>query len=129
MAFLEGLSSKDLGIAVAGEDFIAVQDHSEESRQSVAYRKAYGSDAPILRTIEAADEDTLSFTAVVLKSGAKKGLHQRERLKKMRDFEAQVRYGDETVTHRSCNWTRIGTRGSQNEVILDCDISIPGFSP
>lgn len=127
MAFLEGLSAKDLGLVINGQDFVAVQDHNEESRQEINWRGAYGTDGPVLRTIRGADEDTMNFTAVVLKSGASKGLNRKSQLKKLRDFEVTVRYGDESVTYRSCNWTRIGVRGTLTEVLLDCDISIPGF--
>jgi hypothetical protein len=127
MAFLEGLAAPDLGLALNNQDFVAVQDFSEESRQEITWRGAIGSDGPVLRTIRGADEDTMNFTAIVLKSGAIKGLNRKSQLKKMRDFEVKVRYGDEVVTYRNANWTRIGVRATQTEVMLDCDISIPGF--
>jgi hypothetical protein len=125
--FLEGLAGKDLGLALNNQDFVAIQDMNEESRQEINWRRAFGTDGPVLRTIVGADEDTLNFTAIVLKGGAVKGLNRKSQLKKMRDFEVMVRYGDEVVTYRSANWTRISVRSTHTEVMLDCDISIPGF--
>jgi hypothetical protein len=128
MPQLEALSAKDLGLFINNQDFVAVQDLTEESRQEITWRGAFGHDGPVLRTIRAADEDTLNFSAVVLKAGATRGLNKKSQLKLMRDFEVKVKQGEEILTFTHCNWTRISTRSSLTEVMLDCDISIPGFS-
>lgn len=127
MPTLEALSAKDLGLFINGQDFIAVQDLSEESRQEITWRGAFGHDGPVLRTLRAADEDTLSFTAIVLKAGAAKGMNKKSQLKLMRDFEVKVKQGDDVITFTNCNWTRLATRSTLTEVTLDCDISVPGF--
>lgn len=128
MPHLEALSAKDLGLVVNGKDFLAVQDLTEESRQEITWRGAFGSDGPVLRTIRAADEDTCSFSAIVLKDGAAKGMNKKSEMKKLRDFEVHVRQGVETITFRNCNWTRVSTRSTLTEVTLDCDLSIPGWA-
>ena len=128
MPHLEALSAKDLGLVVNGKDFLAVQDLTEESRQEITWRGAFGSDGPVLRTLRAADEDTCSFSAIVLKAGAAKGMNKKSELKKLQDFEVHVKQGDETITFRNCNWSRISTRSTTTEVTLDCDLSIPGWA-
>lgn len=127
MPTLEALSAVDLGVFVNGVDFVAVQDLSEESRQDITWRGAFGFEGPILRTIRAADEDTISFTAIILKAGAARGLNKKSELKTMRDFEVKVKQGEEVLTFTNCNWTRLATRSTLTEVTLDADISVPGF--
>lgn len=129
MAFLEALSAKDLGVFVNKQDFIGVQDASEETRQEITWRGMFGQDGPAMRTLRHADEDTLNFTAIVLKTGASRGLNKKSELKKMRDFDVTLKQGAEFLTYKMCNWTRISTRATLTEVTLDCDISVPGFNP
>src|SRR5262245_402449 len=112
MAFLEALSAEDFGVFVNGKDFVMVQDAADESRQEITWRGAFGTDGPVARTIRRADEDTFSFTAIVLKPGAAKGLNRKSELLNMpRDFEVHIRDGDGNITHYpKCNWTRIAVR-------------------
>jgi len=128
MAFLEGLSAKDLGIFLANKHFAAVQDMTEEMTQEITWRGGFGSDGPILRTIRNADENTVRFTAVLLRAGAAAGLNDEEVLRSMRDFDVQVKRGTRTVTYRNCNWRRISINSTLEQVTLDCDISIPGYT-
>lgn len=127
-AFLESFTAEDLGVVVNGEDFIAVQDHTEEFTQEITWRGGYGTDGPILRSIRAADEHTFSFSAVLTKQGAARGLSNINAIRDLRDFEVQIKFDDSTDTYRSCNWRRISRRGSLTEVMLDFDLSIPGFT-
>ena len=128
MAWLEGLSAADLGIFVAGLDFAATQDMTEEFRQEVRFQGAFGSDGPVLRTVRAADEDTVSFSAVLLKRGVARGMNDEEKLKQLRDFEVMTRRGDKVTVYRGCNWTRIAINSTREGVTLNCDISVPGYS-
>jgi len=129
MAFLEAISAKDLGVFIEKQDFLGVQDASEETRQEITWRGMFGTDGPAMRTIRHADEDTVNFTAIILKSGAARGLNKKSQLLQMHDFDVAIRQGTELLTYKMCNWTRIATRSTLTEVTLDCDISVPGFNP
>jgi len=127
--WLEGISAPDLGLLVAGEDFVATQDMEEEYRQEVNWRGAFGTDGPVLRTIRKADENTISFSAILLKSGVSKGMNDESKLTGIRDFQVQCRRGDRIVTYTGVNWTRINIRSTLTEVTLSADLSIPGYAP
>lgn len=128
MAWLEALNAPDLGIFVAGEDFAATQDMSEEFRQEVRFQGAFGVEGPVLRSVRAADEDEVTFTAVLLKRGVARGMNDETRLKTLRDFETMTRRGDLRNVYRGCNWTLIRINSGQDNVTLNCNISVPGFS-
>lgn len=129
MAWLEGLTAPDLDIAFDnGEHFAAVQEMSEEFRQEVTYQGAFGNDGPVLRRIRNADEGTVSFSAILLRSGAAAGMNDESVLRSMRDFDVQVNRGDRVVTYRGCNWNRISIRSTLDSVTLDCDLSVPGYA-
>jgi hypothetical protein len=128
MPFLEALSAKDFGVFVNNQDFVGVQDATDETRQEIQWRGMFGVDGPAIRSIRHADEDTFSFTAIILKAGAVKGLNKKSQLKKMRDFEVKIKDGSEITTYRNCNWSRVAVRRTQTEATLDCDISIPGYT-
>lgn len=130
MAWLKGLSAVDLGISFEnGKHFAATQEMTEELRQEVAFQGAFGTDGPVLRRIRPADEGTVSFTAVLLAEGAAQRMNDERVLKTMRDFDTQVVRGSNIVTYRGCNWNRISIRSTLDQVTLDCDITVPGFSP
>ena len=129
MAWLEGLTAVDLGISFQnGQDFATTQEMTEEFRQEVTYQGAFGSDGPVLRRLRSADEGTVSFTAVLLKTGVRNRMNDETLLKQMRDFDVQVKRGTVVKTYRGCNWNRISIRSTLDQVTLDCDISIPGYS-
>jgi hypothetical protein len=129
MAWLQGLTAVDLGISFEnGRDFAATQDMTEEFRQEVAYQGAFGTDGPVLRRLRAADEATVSFTAILLKDGVQNRMNDEALLQQMRDFDVQVKRGDVVRTYRGCNWNRISLRSTLDSVTLDCDISVPGYA-
>jgi hypothetical protein len=127
MAWLEALNAPDLGIFLAGEDFAATQDMTEEMRQEVRFSGGFGVDGPILRSVRQADEDQVSFSAILLKSGVRNGLNDEDRLRSLRDFEVMTRRGDHRKIYRGCNWTRISVNSTLDQVTLNCDISVPGY--
>lgn len=127
MAWLEALNAPDLGIFIAGEDFAATQDMTEEFRQEVRYQGAFGTDGPVLRSVRKADEDTVTFSAVLLKRGVARGLNDEDKVKTLRDFEVMTRRGTHRAVYRGCNWTRITVTSGQDQATLSMDISVPGF--
>lgn len=127
MAWLEAINAPDLGLFLNGEDYAATQEMSEERRQEINYQGAFGTDGPVLRNVRMADEGSITFTAILLKQGAARGLNDEDKLMTMRDFEVQCKRGNSTKTYRGCNWTRIAVRSTLDQVTLDCDISIPGY--
>lgn len=127
MAWLEALNAPDLGIFIAGEDFAATQDMTEEFRQEVRFQGAFGVDGPVLRTVRGADEDEVTFSAILLKRGVARGMNDERRLKGMRDFEVMTRRGDLRNVYRGCNWTLIRINSGQDQVTLNCNISVPGY--
>jgi hypothetical protein len=129
MAWLQGLTAVDLGISfAAGKDFATTQEMSEEIRQNVTYQGAFGTDGPVLRRVQAADEGTVTFSCILLKDGVANHMNDESLLKQMRDFDVQIKRGNSVVTYRGCNWTRITIRSTLDQVTLDADISIPGYA-
>lgn len=129
MAWLKSLTAVDLGIAFEnGRDFAATQEMSEEFRQEVAYQGAFGTDGPVLRRVRPSDEGTVTFSCILLSEGAGNHMNDENLLKSMRDFDVQTTRGNVVRTYRGCNWNRISIRSTLDQVILDCDISIPGYS-
>jgi hypothetical protein len=126
VAFLEALNAVDLGVFIAGQDFAATQSFDEEFNQEVSYQGALGSDVAVLRSVRHADEDRITFTAVLLKRGVARGLNGVKELRKLRDFEVMTRVGDDRTVYTNCNWTRITRSSGQNQVTLTCEISVPG---
>lgn len=130
MAWLQGLTAVDLGISFAdGKDFAATQEMTEELTQEVTYNGAFGTDGPVLRRIRPSDEGTVSGSVILLKDGVANKMNDESLLKTMRDFDVQVVRGSAVVTYRGANWRRITIRSTQDNVTLDFDLSIPGYSP
>jgi len=127
LAWLEALNAPDLGIFIAGEDFAATQDMSEEFRQEVRFNGGFGVDGPVLRNVRQADEDQVSFSAILLKRGVANGMNDEDRLRELRDFEVMSRRGAHRRVYRGCNWTRINVNSTTEQVTLSCDISVPGY--
>lgn len=126
-AFLEAISAGDLGVFVNQQDFVAVQSLREHFRQEVTYRSSFGEERANIRTKRAADEITLSFSFVLLKSGAARGLNSYEVMRQMQDFEIQTKKGDIYETYAGCNWTDIDIDTGMDGVTVNVDISIPGL--
>jgi hypothetical protein len=129
MAWLRGLTAADLGISFEnGRDFAATQEMTEEIRQEVAYQGAFGTDGPVLRRVRAADEGSLSFSVILLRTGQANHMNDELLLKQMRDFDIQCERGNAVRTYRGCNWNRISVRSTLDQVTLDCDVSVPGYA-
>lgn len=126
-AFLEAISAGDLGIFLNNQEFVAVQNMRERYRQEITYRSAFGSSHPIIRTKRAADENTISFSFLLLKAGVAKGLNDYNTLQKMEDFEIQTKKALKLETYRGCNWTDIDIDSTLDQVMVNVDISLPGF--
>jgi hypothetical protein len=126
-AFLEAIAAGDLGIFVNNQEFIAVQSMNEKFRQELTYRSAFGSSHPIIRTKRAADENTISFSFLLLKSGISRGLNSYGTFRLMQDFEIQTNKGSYVETYRGCNWTDITIDSSLEQVMVNVDVSCPGF--
>jgi hypothetical protein len=126
-AFLQAISAGDLGIAVEGEDFVAVQSMRERYRQEVSYRGSFGQAHPNIRTKRSADENTVSFSFLLLKSGIEKGLNDYRKLRDLSDFSITTTKGTKTETYLGCNWTDIDIDSGLDQVMVNVDVTIPGF--
>jgi len=126
-AFLEGITSGDLGVFLNQIDFVAVQSMRERYRQEVSYRKAFGSDHPVIRLKRPGDENTISFSFLLLKAGVERGLNSYSVLRQMQDFEIQTKKGDTFETYLGCNWTDIDIDSGIDQVMINVDCTSPGF--
>jgi hypothetical protein len=126
-AFLEAISAGDLGIFLNQQDFVAVQSMRERYRQEISYKSAFGSSHPTIRMKRAADENTISFSFLLLKSGVQRGLNSYGTLRQMEDFEIQTAKGVVYETYIGCNWTDIDIDSGLDQVMVNVDVSAPGF--
>lgn len=126
-SFLEAISAGDLGVFLNGQDYVAVQSMRERLRQEISYRGSFGSKKPIIRTKRFADENQVSFSFLLLKSGVTKGLNSYRVLRQMEDFEIQTKKGDQVETYVGCNWTDIDIDSGMDQVMVSVDCSVPGF--
>jgi hypothetical protein len=128
MGWLAGITAVDLDIKFeAGQHFTAVQEMTEEFRQEVQYQGAFRHDGPVLRRKRPADEGTVSFSVILLKSGISGEMNDEDVLKAMEDFEITTKRGLTTQTYRGCNWNRISIRSTLDQCTLDADVSVPGY--
>lgn len=125
-AFLEAISYGDLGVFLEGEDFVAVQDMRERYGQEITYRHGFGNFPPI-RTKRKSDENTVSFSFILLKQGVQRGLNSYQTLQEMEDFEIQTKKGDIIETYQGCNWSSIDISSGTDTVTVNVDVSVPGF--
>lgn len=129
MGWLAGITAVDLDIKFeAGKHFTAVQEMTEEFRQEVQYQGAFRHDGPVLRRKRRADEATLSFSCILLKSGISGEMNNEDLLKDMEDFEITTIRGNSTQTYKGCNWNRISIRSTLDQCTLDADVSVPGYA-
>lgn len=129
MAFLTSFAKEDLGVFVAGQDYIGVQSMSEKLSQTVTYRSAFGFAHPVIRTLTPADSDQVSFSFILLKSGVTKGLSSYRVLRSLQDFEIQTKKGNLTETYSDCNWTDINIDSAMDAVTVSVDCTVPSFVP
>lgn len=126
MQYLEALQAEDLGVVVAGNEFAAVQTMDEESNQVIRYDGAFGTNKKIIRTITPSDEDTLSFTALLLKPGQVGGKMANESFMRglSGNFRVAATRGDgEHFVYDQCCWTRIHVASTLENVTLSADFS------
>jgi hypothetical protein len=128
MAWLEAISAVDLGIFINGRDFAATQEMTEDLRQEVTFMGGFGSDGPILRTVRFADENTVTFSAILLKQGVANHLNDEAFLRTLRDFTILCKRGRRSVAYTGCNWTRISIRSTRDQCVVDVDVSVPGYA-
>jgi hypothetical protein len=128
MAFLQQVTAKDLGVFLNGKDFVAVQSMRERFRQEITRRGGFGSDGPIIQSVRAADEGTVSFSFILLREGALRGLNSYRVLWKIRDFEIQTKKGTLYESYSGCNWTDIDIDSGLDQVMINVDVSIPGIN-
>lgn len=126
-SFLEAIAAGDLGVFLNNQDFVAVQSMRERFRQETTYRGAFGADHPTIRSKRPADENTLSFSFLLLRSGVARGLNSYQVLRQMEDFEIQTKKGQIVETYRGCNWSDIDIDSGLDQVLVNVDISFPGF--
>lgn len=126
-AFLEAIAAGDLGVFINNQDFVAVQSMRERFRQELTYRGSFGADHPTIRAKRVADENTMSFSFLLLKSGVVRGLNSYQTLRQMEDFEVQSKKGTIVETFRGCNWTDIDIDSGMDQVLVNVDVSFPGF--
>ncbi len=126
-AFLEAIAAEDLGVFMNNQDFVAVQNMRERFRQEITYRGAFGSAHPTIRAKRPADENTMSFSFLLLRSGVARGLNSYQTLRQLGDFEIQTKKGTIVETYRGCNWSDIDIDSGLDQVLVNVDISFPGF--
>jgi hypothetical protein len=129
LAWLVGLTAVDLGISFENnKDFATTQEMSEEFRQEITYQGAFGTDGPVLRRLRNADEGSITFSAIILRTGVQGRMNDEELLRSMKDFKVHVQRGGFNKTYSGCNWSRISIRSTLDQVTLDADISVPGYN-
>lgn len=129
MAFLQSLAKEDLGVFVAGQDFIGTQSMRERLSQNITYRTAFGFSHPIIRSKSPADANQVSFSFLLLKSGVQRGLNSYKVLQQMEDFEVQTKKGTLYETYSDANWENIDIDSGMDAVTVSVDCTIPGFVP
>lgn len=131
VTWLAAVKAKDLGLLIENRDFAATQTMDEEYRQEVEYGGAFGTEGPVWRHVRKANEDTVSFTARILKTGAAKGMIDEEFVKDrlLPDFSMVLRRADRRVALTGCNWTRIAINSTLDASTLTMDVSHPGYKP
>lgn len=125
MQYLDALQAEDLGVVVAGNHFAAVQSMDEESTQTVRYDGGFGTNVKFVRTITPADEDTFTFTALLLKPGQTGGKMANESfMRALKNFRVASTRGDgEHYVYDQCVWTRLHVASTLENVQMTADFS------
>lgn len=126
--WLEALSAPDLGIVIAGNHYAATQTMDEESRQTINYMGAFGVDGAVVRSVRKADEDTLSFSAILLKPGQNAGMDNEDFMRSLKSFQCSARRGSsgqpsDWHIYDECCWTSIRVASTLDQVTLNADFS------
>lgn len=118
------MAAEDLGIVIAGNHFAATQTMDEGSTQTVNYDGAFGSKKAIIRTVTPADEDTISFTALLLKPGQNAGMEDEGWMRTLVNFQIAARRGSgKFFVYDDCVWTSIAVASTRTSVTLTGNFS------
>lgn len=122
--YLEALSAEDLGLVIAGNHFAATQTMDEQSTKTVNYMGAFGSNTAVVRTVRPADEDTISFSALLLKEGTQAGMDDETFMRNLVSFQICARRGaGKWYVYDDCTWTSIRVSSTLDSVTLNADFS------
>jgi hypothetical protein len=118
------MAAEDLGIVIAGNHFAATQTMDEGSSQTVNYDGAFGTNKAIIRTVTPADEDTISFTALLLKPGQNAGMEDESWMRDLKNFQIAARRGaNKYFVYDDCVWTSLRVASTRQSVTLTGDFS------
>lgn len=129
VGWLEALNAIDLGIAIAGNHYAAVQTMDEEHRQNINYNGAFGADGPVVRSVRKAEENTVSFSAILLKEGEDIGMADEQFLLGLDSFRIVTKRGTKNYVYDECAWNTVRTSSTLDQVTLNADFSVPGYKP
>lgn len=132
--WLEALAAEDLGIVIAGNHYAATQTMDEEQRQNVRFMGGFGSPGPVCRSVRRADENTLSFSAILLQPGQGAGMDNEDFMYGLKSFRIATRRGSsgqpsDWHTYEGCAWNTIRVSAALEQVTLNADFSVPGYAP
>lgn len=127
--FLNSLSAEDLGVFVNNAEFIAVQTMRERYRWEVSWRGGFGHRGPLVRTKRPADDDSMSFSFILLKDGVASGMNSYQFFFNLNadGFEVHTKKGRFDQYYGDCIWTDLDLDTSLDQVMCSLDVSIPGY--
>ena len=132
-SWLEAINSEHLELLVAGVHYAATQSADEENRQDVRFIGGFGSRGPVARSVRRSDEATVSFSAILLEPGQGVGMDDETTLLGLRDFKVSIRRGADRPQnwhiYEGCAWTTVRVSSTLESVTLNCDMSVPGYTP
>lgn len=132
--WLEAMNAPDLGIVIAGNHFAMTQTMDEEHRQEVRFMGAFGSDGPVARSQRRADENLVSFSAILLKPGQEAGMDDERWMLELKSFRIACRRGStgnpsDWHVYDNCAWNTVRVNSTLDQVTLNADFSVPGYRP
>lgn len=132
--WLDAMNAPDLGIVIAGNHYAATQTMDEENRQEVRFMGAFGSDAPVARSVRRADESTVSFSALLMRPGQDAGMDDETFMLTLKDFRIACRRGSTGAPtdwhiYDHCAWNTVRVASTLDSVTLTADFSVPGYAP
>lgn len=132
--WLDAMNAPDLGIVIAGNHYAVTQTMDEEHRQEVRFMGAFGSDAPVARSVRRADESTVSFSAMLLKPGQNAGMDDETFMLSLKNFRIACRRGStgsdsDWHIYDGCAWTTVRVASTLDSVTLNADFSVPSYAP
>ena len=123
-SYLEAMAAEDLGIVIAGEHYAATQTMDEQSTKTVTYDGAFGHKGAVVRTINPADADTISFSTLLLKPGQNAGMADESFMRSLSGFNVAAQRGSGAFyVYQNCEWTSIRVSSTLQSVTLSADFS------